>query len=460
VPGTPQDLAYVIYTSGSTGKPKGVMIEHKAIIRLVKSINYVEINDSNILLSTGAPMFDATTFEYWSMLLNGGKLIVCPIRILLDSTLLATRIIENSVDLMWFTASWFNQLVDDNISLFSGLTTVLVGGEKLSPFHVNKLKSEYPEIKIINGYGPTENTTFSTTYVVSDYSINIPIGKPINNTTVYITDPHGNLVPIGIVGEICLGGEGLSRGYLKNTELTINRFTSGRFAPDQRLYKTGDFGKWLPDGNIEFIGRIDDQIKIRGYRIETGEIEAALLDHASVESVIVTAFENSNKEKSLIAYLKGSDVTHSLSDYRKFLEKKLPPYMIPAVFIHVDEIPLTKNGKVDKGRLPKPDASLQLATSEYVAPRNQTEEQLISLWNQILQVQKIGVKDNFFELGGHSIKATQLISRIRKEFDVSISFNDVFKTPTVEFLAELIDNEQWLKSTVSQENGQYNQIEL
>src|SRR5690606_30530648 len=288
----PNDLAYLMYTSGSSGTPKGVLVEHRSVVRLVKDTNYMDFHPGQTLLSTGALAFDATTFEYWGMLLNGGCLLFCSREALLDNNKLALLIAEKEVNTIWFTAGWFNQLVDHHIELFRPLKTVLAGGDRLSPAHVNALLKKYPHLSIINGYGPTENTTFSITCNISSQVDNIPIGKPISNTQVYILDEQMALVPVGVPGEICLAGDGLARGYLNNPALTAEKFVPHPFRPAERMYKTGDLGRWLPDGNIEFLGRKDEQLKIRGYRIEPGEIENCLQACPGITEAVVMARTN------------------------------------------------------------------------------------------------------------------------------------------------------------------------
>ncbi|MEJ7738035.1 MAG: amino acid adenylation domain-containing protein [Chitinophagaceae bacterium] len=302
----PDSLAYVMYTSGSTGKPKGVMVEHRNVVSLVRGIDYVSLSKEDILLSTGSPSFDATTFEYWSMLLNGGQLILCTENKLLDSELLKEEIDSRGVTKMWFTSSWFNQLVETDISVFEGLGTILVGGEKLSEQHIKKLSQTYGDVEIINGYGPTENTTFSLTCKISGLQISgpIPIGRPLSNRRVYVLDEWQRLVPVGVAGELYLGGDGLGRGYLNRPELTAEKFIADPFnkEPGARLYKTGDLGRWLADGNIEYLGRIDDQVKIRGYRIEPGEIESVLNNLEEVSSACVVVNQDQAVTNKLIAY--------------------------------------------------------------------------------------------------------------------------------------------------------------
>jgi tyrocidine synthetase III len=429
----PTDLAYVMYTSGSMGKPKGVMVEHRGVVRLVKSSNYVAFTGDETILSTGAVSFDATTFEYWGALLNGGKLVLCSKETLLDEQRLAEEIRDKEADTMWFTAGWLNQLVEKDITVFDGLKTIVAGGDKLSPHHINALRTAYPGVKIINGYGPTENTTFSLTYEITGVVETIPVGKPISNSSAYIVDANNQLCAVGVVGEICVGGDGLARGYLNNPELTAEKFVANF---GQRLYKTGDLGRWMPDGNIEFLGRKDEQVKIRGFRIEPGEIENALLTHPAVDAAVVIV-KTTGEEKEIIAY-----VTGAANDLREYLGKSLPAYMIPSYFVKLDELPLTSNGKVDRKNLPAPEElGLESATT-YIAPRNKTEEKLVAIWQDILGKQNISVTANFFEVGGHSLKATRLASQIHKEFEVKIELKELFANLVLEQQAQLIEQAQ------------------
>ena len=302
----PDALAYIIYTSGSTGNPKGVMIEHGNVVSLVKGIDYVSLTENDILLSTGSPSFDATTIEYWGMLLNGGGLVLCPENTLLDNDLLKAEIIKRQVTKMWFTSSWFNQLVAYDITIFATLQTIIAGGEKLSEPTIQKIRETYPSIEIINGYGPTENTTFSLTHRIQQTLIDspVPIGRPLNNRSAFIVDGYGQLVPVGVPGEIWLGGAGLARGYLNRPELTAEKFKDHQFkgTDSLRLYKTGDQGKWQADGTILFIKRLDDQVKIRGYRVELGEIENTLNRFEQVGTSCVVVKTDAGAANRMVAY--------------------------------------------------------------------------------------------------------------------------------------------------------------
>ncbi|WP_212004531.1 non-ribosomal peptide synthetase/type I polyketide synthase [Chitinophaga sp. HK235] len=302
----PDSLAYVIYTSGSTGRPKGAMVTHRNVTSLVKGAGFVSMTNDDVLLSTGSPSFDATTFEYWSMLLNGGQLVLCPEKHLLDNRLLRQEMQSRKVTMMWFTASWFNQLIDDDINIFEGLNVVLAGGEKLSEIHVQKFLAAHPHITVINGYGPTENTTFSLTYPLAAISagVSIPIGRPLANRQAYVLDSRQRLVPVGVPGELYVGGAGVSLGYLNQPALTQEKFIADPFSttPGARLYRTGDKARWLADGTVEYLGRIDDQVKIRGFRIEPGEIERTLNELDTIANSCVVVKQQPSGDKRLAAY--------------------------------------------------------------------------------------------------------------------------------------------------------------
>ena len=431
---TEENLAYVIYTSGSTGIPKGVLVLHRNVVSLVKKVSYVALNEQDVLLSTGSASFDATTFEYWGMLLNGGQLILCPEHKLLDSALLKAEIRRHGVTKMWFTSSWFNQLIDTDITVFEGLDVILAGGEKLSDEHVQRMRKTYPEIALINGYGPTENTTFSLTYPITDAG-HIPIGRPLDHRTAYILDAGLNPVPIGVSGEIYLGGAGLSRGYLNRPELTAERFVEHPFLKSERLYRSGDLGRWLPEGNIEFLGRIDDQVKIRGYRIELGEIENVLEQSGLLKQVVVLAKADPQGNKRLIAYVVP---VHEFDRELliSYLKDKLPAYMVPALWVPLEEMPLTQNGKTDKDALPEPGDVL-VSSSAYIPPRNPTEQVLTAIWQDLLGIPQVGIYDNFFELGGDSIITIQVVSRAKRA-GYELQPKDLFIYQTVEKLSALL----------------------
>jgi amino acid adenylation domain-containing protein len=429
-------LAYIIYTSGSTGKPKGVQVEHRNVVSLVKETNYIDISTEDRLLVTGSPSFDATTFEYWGMLLNGGCLVMCKEEELLEVNQLKDIIRTRGVTTMWFTSSWFNQLIDTDINVFAGLKTVLAGGEKLSEPHVVKFTTAHPHIKLINGYGPTENTTFSLTHHIKSSTLDalIPIGRPLSNRTAFVLDQSQILVPIGVPGEICVGGAGLSRGYLNKPDLTAERFIANPFDSNpSRLYRTGDLGRWLPDGTLEYLGRIDDQLKIRGYRIEPGEIESVIHESGMARQAVVLGRADKQGNKRLIGYII-PEGDFDKEAFEAYVSDRLPDYMIPSAWVEVDKIPLTINGKTDVLALPVPDVNTQESRSIKV-PITPLEKSLAAIWQDVLEVDEIGVDDDFFELGGHSLLAIRLVSLIRKELNFAIVIRDVFDYPTITLLA-------------------------
>lgn len=433
----PNDLAYVIYTSGSTGKPKGVMIEHKSVLRLVKNTNFIEFKKDDKILQTGAIVFDAITFEVWGALLNSLSLYLVAKDKILDGDKLKHEIVKNGITTIWLTASLFNQIVDQNPEVFAGCRNLLVGGDVLSPKHINEIRKRDKEIKIINGYGPTENTTFTACFSIENiYDANIPIGKPISNTRVYIVDPNNKLQPIGVAGELCTAGEGLARGYLNRPELTEEKFVDNPFEPGTRMYKTGDMARWLPDGNIEFFGRIDCQVKIRGYRIELGEIENQILKHPDIKEAVVIDRVDKEGSKYLCAYITGDRLLET-AELRDYLNNELPDYMIPSYFIQLDKIPLTSNGKTDRKALPEPDGSI-VASTEYEAPRNDIEEKLVTIWQEVLKVERVGIKDNFFELGGDSIKAIQISARMQR-YGYKLQIRNLLKCPSIGELSKYVE---------------------
>ncbi len=428
----PHDLAYLIYTSGTTGTPKGVMVKHRNVVRLVKNTNYVHLDGSTVIMQTGSFAFDASTFEIWGALLNGGKLVIASNEVLTNEKYLYKEILNKGVNTMWLTASLYNQMVSAHSNMFDSISYLLIGGEKLSEKHVNMLKAVNNKTHLINGYGPTENTTFTTTYEITECMNQIPIGRPIANTQVYIMNGH-EVCGIGMPGELCTSGDGLADGYLNNPELTTEKFEPNIFG-EGNMYHTGDLVRWLPDGNIEYLGRIDQQVKIRGFRIELGEIEATIRKSDTVEDVAVVLKEKADNEKYICAYVVMTD-GNDAAGLKNELRKTLPEYMIPAKVIQLNELPLTINGKLDRKRLPEVDFT---EDTEYIAPRNELENTVAGIFADILNIEKVGVTDNFFELGGHSLRATRLINRIEETAGARVSLKDIFVYPTVEMLCSFI----------------------
>lgn len=424
-------LAYVIYTSGTTGEPKGTMIEHKSIIRLVKEPNYVQLAQPRIL-QTGSLTFDASTFEIWGALLNGGTLHLSEIENLVDPDKLEEIIEMNQIDVMWLTSSLFNQLVSLNEQIFSSLNYLLIGGEKLSNYHVSKFKQANQQTHLINGYGPTECTTFALTYEISEpFMQTIPIGKPINYTTALIFSDE-SLCGIGMPGELYLGGEGLARGYLGKDELTDEKFIKNPFNPKEKLYKTGDLVRWDEAGQVEFLGRIDQQVKIRGFRIELKEIEAHLLDISEMkEAAVIVVESETSAEKQLIAYV---STTKNISEkqIKESLRAQLPEYMIPKAIILLDSLPTTKNGKLAVDQLP--EHQLDLNKEEKEQPKTQIQMNILAIFKEILNQDEIGINEDFYDLGGDSIKAIRIVSKL-KEQGYSLTINDILQYRTIKELS-------------------------
>ncbi|WP_343745933.1 non-ribosomal peptide synthase/polyketide synthase [Chitinophaga sp.] len=439
-------LAYVMYTSGSTGKPKGVLVTHRNVTSLVMQPNYVSLQPTDAILSAGSLSFDATTFEYWGALLNGGRLVLSPENNLLDTEVLKQELYGKQVTILFITTGWFNQLVDTDVSVFAHLHAILTGGEKMSEKHVVRFRTAYPDIKISNIYGPTENTTFSLSYPIHErgLTVNTPIGMPLNNRTAYILDAALRLVPVGVAGELYVGGDGVARGYLNRPELTAERFIAHPFGkPGDRLYKTGDMARWRADGAVEYLGRQDDQVKVRGFRIELGEVESVLLQYPQVAQTVVIAKAGENGSKRLLGYIvpKGDFERDKLVAW---LRERLPDYMVPSYLIPLEKLPMTANGKVDKKALPDPDTIIQSGQA-YVAPATATEKALAAFWAEQLKMEKVSVHDNYFEAGGNSLLAIHLIAVIRKQLAGEISISDIFDYPTIAELGNVLDQRAMAK---------------
>ncbi|MEP6917618.1 MAG: amino acid adenylation domain-containing protein, partial [Acidobacteriota bacterium] len=436
-------LAYVIYTSGSTGRPKGVEVPHRGVLRLVRGASYVRLDRRATFLVLAPISFDASTFEIWGALLNGARCAIFA-EPLPTTESLRHAIAAERVTTLWLTASLFNALVDDDPGALAPIEQLLIGGEALSAPHVRRAYAKLPGVTIINGYGPTESTTFTCCHTIArelpEAITSIPIGRPISNTRVYVLDSHLQLQPPGVPGELYIGGDGLARGYLRRAELTAERFVPNPFGdPGSRLYRTGDLVRHLDDGRIEFLGRFDDQVKIRGFRIEPGEIESVLHEHGTVREVVVVARASESLGTTLVAYVVPSsagsaDVPGPIADgLREFARSRLPEYMIPA-FVLLDALPLTRNGKVDRDRLPAPVLD-RAAAGAYVAPRNDIETSIAAVWSAALNVERVGANDNFFDLGGHSLLLVKVHRLLRDVLPREISVVDLFQYPTVTALA-------------------------
>lgn len=438
---TADNLAYVIYTSGSTGTPKGVTVPQKAVNRLVLNTDYVQIQPTDRVAQAANIAFDAATFEIWGAILNGATLVGVNQDVLLSPQKFATYIRDTEISILFLTTALFNQLVSAVPQIFNSLRCLLFGGESVDSKTVELLLNQGSPQRFLHVYGPTENTTFSSWYLIEDVpakAITIPIGRAITNTQLYILDKYLQPVPIGLPGELHISGAGLARGYLNRPDLTAEKFMEIKlFGKTERIYKTGDLVRWKPDGNIEFIGRIDNQIKLRGFRIELGEIESVLLQYRAVKEAIVTVHKTENNQ-SLIAYLTG--ITPDLSPQLKnYLKTRLPDYMIPAQIMVLDELPLTPNGKIDRKALPVPNISVEAV---YTPPRHKVEAQLAQIWSALLERQEIGIHDNFFDLGGHSLLAVKLLNLVQQEFGQQLALSSLFQNPTIAQLAQQIGNKE------------------
>ncbi len=430
---------YVIYTSGSTGEPKGVLVENRSVVRLVKNTNYVSLNEEDVLLSLSNFSFDGSVFDIFGALLNGATLVIQDKDILFDMAEISRIIHEERITTLFITTALFNALLDSNQCNFKQLKTVLFGGELVSCEHVKNFRKAYPWVDLIHVYGPTENTTFSTWYKVPESESignTIPIGKAISNSRCLIlNEDQSDYVPLGVIGEIYLGGDGLAIEYLGKSEMTHEKFIQDPWNSGERLYKTGDYGRWLSNGNIEFIGRKDGQVKVRGFRIELGEIEAELRKHQLVSEACVI-IDTEAMEKEITGYVVcGEDV--NLSEIKDFLAERLPYYMLPENLVSIPQLPLNANGKVNKSQLPKP--ALFKSPLELVLPNNGLEIGLLEIWKELLGKEAIGVTDNFFELGGHSIRVARLAALIADRYQVKIPLSEIYRNPTVRLLSKRID---------------------
>ncbi|MCB7162458.1 amino acid adenylation domain-containing protein [Bacillus subtilis] len=435
-------LAYVIYTSGSTGKPKGVMIEHRSVVNLITGIPIqITLLPNRSLLSLATISFDMFVLEVFLPLTKGLRLVIANEEQQRDANLLCELIKRQHIDVLHVTPSRLWLLLNKNDpSHWKSISLVMVGGEAVPYSLIEKIRG-VTNARIYNMYGPTESTVWSAVKDVTEGE-EIQIGKPIANTKFYVLNQQMQLVPIGVPGELYIGGDGLARGYMNRSELTAERFIPNPFNDESgsRLYKTGDLVRYLPDGNIEYIGRMDNQVKIRGYRIELGEIETALGTHPTVQETVVIAREEITGDKRLIAYVVPSPKAKmDTRDLRSHLREKVPEYMIPSAFVSMESLPLTPNGKIDRKALLNSNQPSQLVrTCEYIAPRNPMEERMVKTWKEVLRIETVGIQDNFFELGGHSLLATQLVSRLGEEFDVELPLRVLFENPTVATLTEQV----------------------
>ena len=445
--GEADDIAYVMYTSGSTGMPKGVSIRHRSIIRLVIDPGFMRLGDDTRMLQAAPLGFDASTLEIWGPLLNGGCCVLHSEAIPTGPGI-ARTIHEHGVDSAWLTAALFNAIVDDDPRHLLGLRQLLTGGEALSVAHVRRALAALPDTTLINGYGPTECTTFATTYTIprdlpADVT-SIPIGRPINRTTVHVLDEHLEPVEAGSTGELCIGGDGLATGYLSRPELTAERFVQNPFgAPGERLYRTGDLVRMRPDGLLEYLGRRDAQVKIRGYRIEPGEIEAALARCMGVRACAVIPRSDGPTGLRLVAYVVGddADVEPDIPAIRAALAEALPSYMVPSVFVPMSSLPITANGKLDRAALPAPSSARPALRAPFVLPEDALEQRIANIFSGVLGIDEVGALDDFFELGGNSLAVMQALALINEESPAALNVATFYDDASPRALARSMRNE-------------------
>lgn len=435
------NLAYVIYTSGSTGTPKGVQVVHRGINRLVSNTDYVDIEPSDRFAQVSVISFDAATFEIWGALLNGARIVGVPKEVSLSPREFAEFMRRQGVTVLFLTTALFNQMAREAQGAFRTLRYVLFGGEAVDPDAVRAVLRDGPPQHLLHVYGPTEVTTFSTWHPileVEEGASTVPIGHPIANTTAYVLDEQQRPVPVGIVGELYLGGDGLARGYLKRPELTAKHFVPNPFGaePGSRLYRTGDWVRHREDGVIEFVGRRDGQVKVRGFRIELGEIEAALSRLPEVKDAVVIAREDEPGDRRVVAYVvAAAGYEDAIGGLRNTLRQHMPDYMVPSAFVAMDKFPLNANGKVDRRALPPPQTVVQVE-QVIVPPRSEMEQRIAKIWQEMLRLDKVGIKDNFFDLGGHSLLLVKTHSRLTAELGCDLTVLDMFEYPTIEALAK------------------------
>jgi amino acid adenylation domain-containing protein len=436
-------LAYIMYTSGSSGRPKGVLIGHRAIARLVCGTDYIHIDTTDAVAHVANPAFDAATFEIWGALVNGGRVVVVPRMVVLSPQAFAAMLEHAGITILFLTTALFNQLARYAPGAFRGCRTVLFGGEVVEPRWVRAVLDAAPPTRLLHVYGPTEATTFATWHEVREVpadAVTIPIGRPIANTEVYILDAEREPVPVGLPGELYIGGPGLGGGYLNRPESTNERFVRHPFTDDQnaRLYRTGDRVRFRADGAIEFIGRMDRQVKIRGHRVELGEVEAAIARLPQVRDAVVAVRGDTTEARQLVAYVvaassSGPPPANLWSDLRPLL----PEYMLPASFVWLKSLPLDANGKIDRRGLPTVSEPGALPAGVRVAPRDLLERLLVDIWERLLDVEGIGVFDHFFEIGGHSLLAASLMDEIERETGLSAPLATLFMEDTIAGLARL-----------------------
>jgi aspartate racemase len=448
------NLSYVIYTSGSTGRPKGVMIEHRTFYRFVVAAAASRgITESDRVLQFSSLSFDNSLGQIFPPLIRGGTLVLRSDQMVESMRHFARECRDKAISVLSLPTAFWHELVaafeEEKLTLPSSVRLVIIAGEKalahrVAQWHAHVARAARPA-RLINVYGPTEATVTVTQGELDSRAgrgdaahSGVPIGRPLGSARVYILDRHLNPVPIGVPGELHVGGPVLARGYLNRPELTAEKFIPDPFSeePGARLYKSGDLVRYLADGNIEFLGRVDDQVKLRGYRVELGEIESVLLSHARVRESVVVLREDAPEQQLLTAYVVPDGAAPSSRELRAFLRKLLPDYMVPTAFVVLNRLPLTPNGKVDRRALPAPEEHSRPEEDAFVAPRDELEEWLAQIWEEMLGVERVGIHDNFFELGGHSLLAINLFAQIERTFGRRLPPSMLFQAPTIEQLAD------------------------
>jgi amino acid adenylation domain-containing protein len=449
---TSGDLAYVMYTSGSTGNPKGVPIEHRGLFNTqFWRKKFYGFDETYVTLQIASFSFDSSINDVFSMLMWGGTLLIADENERLEIKRLRELIVSQPITNFNVVRSFYSFLLDEIDNKTNGLRVVTLAGEKLTKEIIGRHFERFPDVPIVNEYGPTENSICSTATIIKRVgSRDAHIGMPIDNTRVYILGEEREIVPPGVSGEICITGVGLARGYLNNPELTAEKFVVNPYSPGERMYRTGDLGKWTVGGNIEFLGRMDHQVKVRGFRVELGEVETVLGQHPTVRDTVVIDQEDHEGNTRLVTYVVPNQVqTPTIGELRRFLKEKLPDYMVPSVFVMLDALPLTTHGKVDRRALRVPDQITQEPEEGFVPPRDELEYQLSRIWENVLGVQPIGPRDDFFELGGTSLLAMVMLDQIEKLTGKYFPVATLLRASTIEQIVGLIRMGQEESSTPS-----------
>jgi amino acid adenylation domain-containing protein len=452
---TADSTAYIMYTSGSTGTPKGVEVTQRGIVRLVRNATYVDFGPSEVFAQISNSSFDAITFEVWGALLNGARLVILPTSIVLSPESFAAAIEKHQLTAMFLTSSLFNVIAARCPRAFRTVRHLLVGGDAVDPRWSRHVLTTAPLDRIINGYGPTECTTFSVTHDIRDVpegAKSVPIGRPLSNSQAYVLDWNMQPAPVGVPGELYLGGDGLAKGYWNRPELTAERFVPSPFdaSGGARLYKTGDLARYCEDGVIECLGRTDQQVKIRGFRIELGEIETVLRQHPKIRDCAVVAGQDGSGAKVLWAYAT-TDPTErpGWPELRQFLRERLPEFMLPSDCLFLDEMPLSPNGKVDRKKLPPFEAAPARTAERSTAPKTEAQQIVAEVWEKVLGTREIGLDDNFFEVGGNSLLIAEVESELKPRFRTYFTTTDLFEHPTVRTIAARLAGAEGERNLVS-----------